>query len=245
MSDVFMSDVPHVALLDASLGDTHVQRNFTRELKARLSIVRVSQGEEPLPWPNDDAPRTQWPYDALVISGSQSSVYDDRPWIAQTEKYVRRALAAQAPVLGVCWGHQLLAQMLGGTVRDQDRYELGYVTVEQVEDDPIWQGVPHPFTAFATHSDAVVQLPAEATLLAQNEAGIQAFRQGSAVGVQFHPEYDRRCAEDMIRRKSMPDAEKQAAIDTITEANVRAAQSTKQILGNFVRRAAAQQAVRK
>ncbi len=234
-----MSDVPHVALLDASLGDTHVQRNFTRELKARLSIVRVSQGEQPLPWPDADTPRTEWPYDAVVISGSQSSVYDDRSWIASVERYVQRALEATAPVLGVCWGHQLLAQTLGGTVENRGQYELGYVTVDQTADDPIWQDVPHPFTVFATHSDAVVQLPGEAKLLAQNEAGIQAFRQGSAVGVQFHPEYDRRCAKDMVRRKSLPDAEKQAALDTITNPNVQAARAPKQLLGNFLRMAKA------
>lgn len=238
-----MSDVPRVALLNASLGDTHVQRNFTRELDARLSIVRVSEGETLTPWPNAGAPRADWPYDALIVSGSQSSVYDDRPWIAGVEQYVQRALASGAPVLGVCWGHQLLAQTLGGSVRNQERYELGYVTVKQVADDPIWDDVPHPFTVFATHSDAVTKLPQDATLLAENEEGVQAFRHGSAVGVQFHPEYDRRCAEDMIRRKSLPDSEKQAALDTINHANVQAAQSTKQILSNFVRLAATRQEV--
>jgi GMP synthase (glutamine-hydrolysing) len=234
-----MPDGPHVALLDASLGDTHVQRNFTRELDARLSIVRVSEGEPLAPWPDAGAPRADWPYDALIVSGSQSSVYDDRPWIASVERYVQRVLASQAPVLGVCWGHQLLAQALGGTVRNQERYELGYVSVEQVAEDPIWDDVPHPFTVFATHSDAVTRLPQDATLLAENEAGVQAFRHGSAVGVQFHPEYDRRCAQDMIRRKSLPDAEKQAARDTITDANVQAARAPKQLLHNFLRMAKA------
>ena len=52
-----MPDGPHVALLDASLGDTHVQRNFMRELDARLSIVRVSEGEPLAPWPDAGAPR--------------------------------------------------------------------------------------------------------------------------------------------------------------------------------------------
>jgi GMP synthase (glutamine-hydrolysing) len=113
------------------------------------------------------------------------------------------------------------------------------VTVEQVADDPIWDDVPHPFTVFATHSDAVTRLPQDATLLAENEAGVQAFRHGSAVGVQFHPEYDRRCAQDMIRRKSLPDAEKQAALDTITDANVQAARAPKQLLHNFLRMAKA------
>ena len=232
-----MADLPHIALLDASLGDTHVQRNFARELPARLSVVRVSEGEAPAPWPSPDAARSAWPYDAVIISGSQSSVYDDRPWIAPTERYVRRALAAEAPVLGVCWGHQLLAQALGGTVRNQGIYELGYVTVEQVAPDPIWQDVPHPFTVFATHSDAVVQLPNGATALARNGAGLQAFRHGTGVGVQFHPEYDRRCARDMIRRKSLPAAEKQAALDTLTDAHVQAARAPKRLLHNFVSQA--------
>jgi GMP synthase (glutamine-hydrolysing) len=136
------------------------------------------------------------------------------------------------PILGVCWGHQLLAQVLGGTVKGGS-YELGYVQVEQEEPDPIWEGLPNPFTVFATHSDHVVALPPGATLLASNETGVQAFRRGSAYAVQFHPEYDLRTAKAMIDSKDLPDDDVQAALDTCTDENVAAAQPAKQIFDNF------------
>jgi GMP synthase (glutamine-hydrolysing) len=147
---------------------------------------------------------------------------------------VEGSLADGMPVLGVCWGHQLLAQVLGGTVKGGS-YELGYVQVEQEREDPIWDGLPNPFTVFATHSDHVVTLPSGATLLASNETGVQAFRQDQAYAVQFHPEYDLQTAKAMIHSKDLPDADIQAALNTCTDDNVTAAQSAKRIFDNFLR----------
>jgi GMP synthase (glutamine-hydrolysing) len=81
----------------------------------------------------------------------------------------------------------------------------------------------------------VVALPPDATLLASNETGVQAFRRGSAYAVQFHPEYDLRTAKAMINSKDLPESDIQAALDTCTEANVAAAQPPKQIFDNFLR----------
>ena len=196
---------PHLALIDATLGDTHAQRNFTRELDATLTIFRASAGEIPRPIaPEEDAKPAESnvapPYDGVIISGSQSSVYHDEPWMAELATWVRGAIAAELPVLGVCWGHQLLAQIMGGTVDDRGAYELGYVEIDQVQSDPLFDGVADPFVAFATHSDEVTALPDDVTVLARNDAGIQAFRKDRVYGVQFHPEYDMRTAEDMIQR---------------------------------------------
>jgi GMP synthase (glutamine-hydrolysing) len=81
----------------------------------------------------------------------------------------------------------------------------------------------------------VVDLPSGATLLASNETGVQAFRHQNQYAVQFHPEYDRRTAHAMIDSKStLSDDEKKAALDTCTDANVRAAQPVKQIFDNFL-----------
>ena len=148
---------------------------------------------------------------------------------------MRGAIAAELPILGVCWGHQLLAQILGGTVDDRGEYELGYVTVDQVQADPLFEGVPDPFVAFATHSDEVTTLPDDVTVLARNDAGIQAFRKGHTCGVQFHPEYDMRTAEDMIQRKDLPMRTTQAALDSVSPDTVESARQTKQLFGNFLR----------
>jgi GMP synthase (glutamine-hydrolysing) len=226
----------HIALIDASLGTPHAQRNFTREVDADLTVYNANEGEIPPPIEDptsaEAANGARPSFDGVIISGSQSSVYDDRPWIRDLSRWVEGALAHEMPILGVCWGHQLLAQVLGGTVKGGS-YELGYVQVEQEEPDPIWEGLPNPFTVFATHSDHVVALPPGATLLASNETGVQAFRRGSAYAVQFHPEYDLRTAKAMIDSKDLPDDDVQAALDTCTDENVAAAQPAKQIFDNF------------
>ena len=229
----------HLALIDASLGTPHAKRNFRREIDAALTVYEANEGEipppigDPSPIQTDDGPIQS--FDGIIISGSQSSVYDeDRPWIRQLSQWTEGALADDLPILGVCWGHQLLAQVLGGTVRGGS-YELGYVQVHQETDDPLWKGLPDPFTVFASHSDHVVQLPTDATLLASNETGVQAFRHGPAYAVQFHPEYDRTTGLAMIDSKTtLPEEEREAARATCTDDNVRAAQAAKQVLDNFL-----------
>ena len=220
----------HLALFDASLGTPHASRNFEREVDAALTTFHVNQGELP---PPIGAPEAPVAFDGAIISGSQSSVYDDRPWIQDLSRWVEGAIEDGLPILGVCWGHQLLAQILGGTVKG-GTYELGYVQVHQDADDPIWDGIPDPFTVFATHSDHVVELPPNAQLLASNETGVQAFRHGQIYTTQFHPEYDRRTAEAMIDSKDLPRDDIRAAHDTCTADNVEAAQIPKQLFSNFL-----------
>jgi GMP synthase (glutamine-hydrolysing) len=227
-----------IALIDASLGTPHAQRNFTREVEANLTVYNANQGEMPPPI-GDSAPiQTDagpiQSFDGVIISGSQSSVYDDhRPWIRELSRWVEGAIADGLPILGVCWGHQLLAQILGGTVRGGS-YELGYVEVNQEANDPIWNGLSDPFTVFATHSDHVVEIPPDAHLLASNETGVQAFRRDQIYAVQFHPEYDLQTAKAMIYSKELSDRAIQRALDTCTEANVEAARSATRIFDNFL-----------
>ncbi|PQJ34137.1 GMP synthase [Salinibacter sp. 10B] len=229
----------HLALIDASLGTPHAKRNFQREVDATLTIYDANEGEipppigHPEPVETDDGPIQS--FDGVIISGSQSSVYDDnRPWIQPLSRWVEGAIADDVPLLGVCWGHQLLAQILGGTVKGGS-YELGYVEVTQETEDPIWTNIPNPFTVFATHSDHVVEMPPGATLLASNETGVQAFRHEQVYTVQFHPEYDRQTATAMIHSKTtLSEDEVQAALDTCTDANVEAARPAKRIFDNFL-----------
>jgi GMP synthase (glutamine-hydrolysing) len=228
----------HLALIDASLGTPHAKRNFQREVDAKLTIYDANEGELPPPIgdpePIETVDGTIQSFDGVIISGSQSSVYDDRPWIQTLSRWVEGAIADGMPMLGVCWGHQLLAQVLGGTVKGGS-YELGYVQVEQEQNDPLWTDIPNPFTVFATHSDHVVAIPSDATLLASNETGVQAFRHEQVYTVQFHPEYDLQTAKAMIDSKTtLSQGEVQAALDTCTDANVTAAQSAKRIFANFL-----------
>jgi GMP synthase (glutamine-hydrolysing) len=230
----------HVALLDASLGDTPAERNVRRELDAAVESYKLSEGRFP-PSVSASVPG----YDGVVISGSQTSVYDDRDWIHEAIEWVRRAHAADVPMLGICWGHQLLAQALGGRVVDVGEHELGYRTVTRLGEDPLFEGIPREFTSFETHSDRVAERPPGARTLARNGYGLQAMRIGSAYGVQFHPEYDRETAEWVIRGKDLPDDRIAAALDGVTDEAVAAAEPAARVFDNFLSVVESHQPVRR
>ncbi len=219
-------DRPRVALLNASYDATNTRRNFRRELDASVEEFNATDGHLP----------REFDHDAVVVTGSRASVYWDEDWIDATRETVRRALDRELPVLGVCWGHQLLADTLGGTVEAMDDREIGYREIELTDAgraDTLFAGVDSPLLAFTTHGDSVVDLPDGATRLAENDYGLQAFRHGTGVGVQFHPEYDRRTAREVTRGKDLPAQRERRVLDGITDENYRRASRTKTLFGNF------------
>ena len=122
--------------------------------------------------------------DHVVVFGAISSVNDPDPWIAEEVVWLRAADAAGVPVLGICFGAQLLCAALGGRVEAMPGKEVGWFTVESADEDAVPAG---PWLEF--HNDRCA-LPAGAAVLARNDAAVQAFRIGRHLAVQFHPEVD-------------------------------------------------------
>jgi len=216
---------PRIALLTAAHEPEETTRNFRRELDADLVEFHAKGGE--LPDQHPDA------FDGVVVTGSKSSVYWEDDWIPPLVDYVADAHDAGVPVLGVCFGHQVVAEALGGTVEDMGAFELGYREVERTTDDPIFEGVPETFTTFTTHGDTVTDLPPGATLLAENEYGVHAFRVGDSVGVQFHPEYDNETAERIAREKDVEEDRREDVLAGITPEAYDAACEAKRLFDNF------------
>jgi len=229
-----------LAVIDASIGETPAESNLRRELNANVTVYKLSEGEFP---PSVSA--AEWGFDGVIISGSQTSVYEDHDWIHEATEWIRRVHRADIPILGVCWGHQFLAQALGGRVVDMGEYELGYERIARLGDDPLFEGLPEEFTSFETHSDRVAELPTGAATLARNDYGVQAFRVGSTYGVQFHPEYDRETAVWVTEGKDLPDERIRSVLDGITDESVEAARASKRIFDNFRRLADTHQPVRR
>lgn len=141
-------------------------------------------------------------YDVIVPLGSRWSVYDDalrRGWVGAEMTMVRDATAAGVGVLGVCFGGQLVAQALGGTVGRSPQPELGWHLIDSVATDFIPSG---PW--FQWHSDRWTTPPG-ATELARNANAPQAFSFGSALALQFHPELDAALLECWIDNDSTDD----------------------------------------
>lgn len=161
---------------------------FVRGLSSdlNLTVVNVAAGE--LPGRPED-------WDGVVVTGSPAMVSDREAWSENTARWLATAVESRLPVLGVCYGHQLLAHALGGEVGyHPDGRETGTRTVERLpeaESDPLLGSLPPRFKAHLTHKQSVLQLPPGARLLARNRfEPHQAFRIGDcAWGLQFHPEF--------------------------------------------------------
>ncbi|MFB6139380.1 MAG: type 1 glutamine amidotransferase [Halosimplex sp.] len=215
---------PRIALLNGAHEPEGNRRNFRRELDADLTEFHLPGGDVP----------ERFDFDGAVVTGSRASVYWDEEWIGPTKEWVEAAVDRGLPLLGVCYGHQLLADVLGGRVEDMGEYEIGYRTVERTGDSVLFEGIDSEFTAFTTHSDVVAELPPGAEPLASNDYGVHGFRKGRAFGVQFHPEYDVETAETVTKGKDLSEERIQGVLDGITPENFAAACEAKQVFDNFV-----------
>jgi GMP synthase (glutamine-hydrolysing) len=131
----------------------------------------------------------------VVLTGAAPMVTDKLPWSERTARWLQPVVQTGVPVLGVCYGHQLLAYALGGAVADNPKgRELGTVQVELLNtaaSDRLLGGMDSPLLLQTSHLQSVVRLPDGAVHLARNaHEEHHAFRFGShAWGVQFHPEF--------------------------------------------------------
>jgi GMP synthase-like glutamine amidotransferase len=134
-------------------------------------------------------------YDVIVPLGARWPVYDEalrRTWVAREMQMMRDAAAAGIPILGVCFGGQLLAQAFGGTVTRSATPEIGWYDVTSDDEGLIPGG-----RWFEWHYDAFT-LPPGATEIARTAGATQAFMLGRSLGLQFHPEVDLKLLETWL-----------------------------------------------
>jgi GMP synthase (glutamine-hydrolysing) len=166
--------------------------DFARIIQARVGdawrgrwAVYDVRGDAPRPGPRAA--------DGFIMTGSSSSVTERAPWMLRAEELLREIVSARVPLLGICFGHQMIAQALGGTVaKNPYGREIGTVRLTRAMDDPLFAGLPRVFDVHETHVDAVLRPPPGAQVLATTALDpFAAFRVGPLVrGVQFHPELD-------------------------------------------------------
>jgi GMP synthase (glutamine-hydrolysing) len=175
---------------------------------------------------------------AFVITGSSANVPTREPWMLRAEAWLREVVAAGTPTFGICFGHQILAQALGGEVQKNPRgREMGSVHIDRVGHDPLFEGLPDRFVANVTHVDTVARLPPGAVALARSEReDYHAIRfSETCYGVQFHPELDAEVMRSYVEtRRAILEAEGfdvEAMLAAVLEG-----EAGRDALRNFVRR---------
>jgi GMP synthase (glutamine-hydrolysing) len=181
--------------------------------------------------------------DAAVITGSGAMVSDRLDWSERTAEWLHAAAQKRLPILGVCYGHQLLAHAFGGHVDYNPRgREIGTVEIESLpvaNEDALFGSSPSKFSAHATHLQTVLRPPRDAVILARSVLDdCQAVRYAPHVwGVQFHPEFSVAHMRGYLHERSEPmDAE---GLDSrALSKSVRASPHARDLLRKFVRIAA-------
>ena len=144
----------------------------------------------------------------VIITGSPSYITDEEQWNFVGADYLREAHARQIPILGVCYGHQLVAWAFDGDVAfNPSGREIGTVSIrltEAAREDPLFSDTPKRFNAQISHQQSVIRLPLNAVRLAANEFVLnQAYRIGDTTwGIQFHPEFSAEVVREYIIARS-------------------------------------------
>ncbi len=177
-------------------------------------MVAVSDGE-----PCPDPAMLQ----AIVITGSPAGVYDDLPWLAPLRHFIRNAYSLRRPMLGVCFGHQIMADALGGDVRKSEKgWGLGRHTYGVLKPPRFMRTAPDALAIACSHQDQVIVAPTEADVILSSEftpnAGLT-YRNGRALSFQPHPEFadDYTIALAELRRGKVADEVVDKALASIAK----------------------------
>lgn len=167
-----------ILIIDLGSQYTHLIKRNCRDLGFEAEMVNDTQAAY--------APKD---VERIVLSGGPKSVYNRAP--ALSEKMIEKAMAGDIPLLGVCFGHQLLAHVNGGTVEKGQHAEYGITRIVVDKEDELFVGIPKEFNAWASHFDEVKTLPREFVRLAHSgQCRYEAMRHRTKklFGLQFHPE---------------------------------------------------------
>lgn len=176
--------------------------------------------------------------DGIVVTGSPAFLTDLAPWNFVAAEYLRDAHKEGVPILGICYGHQLLAWAFGGKVDFNPRgREIGTVEIELSEgaqDDVLFSGLPARIDVQVSHLQSVIELPANAQLLASNDFDPNhGFRLGERTWcLQFHPEFDAEITRAYIRGRASDIAAEGLMPDSLL-ANVNETEDASSLLLRF------------
>jgi GMP synthase (glutamine-hydrolysing) len=145
-------------------------------------------------------------YDGVIFTGSAAMIDENRPWVTKGISLMRRLLENEVPILGVCFGHQMLGAVCGAKVGPNPSGRMNgstTVTLKNASDDPLFKDFASPFAVQVSHRDVILEKSAEFEVLGTAPHDpFHVIRAGrSAWGIQFHPEWDVKMSEGYLERK--------------------------------------------
>lgn len=159
--------------------------------------------------------------DGVLITGSPAGVYEDHAWLEPLRLFIRKAYADGIPMLGICFGHQIMADAMGGDVRKSEKgWGLGRHTYRVVSRPTFMADAPETLSIACWHQDQVIVPPPDAEVVLASDftpyAGL-AYRSGRALSFQPHPEFedDYTLALADLRRGSAPQNVVEAAVQSL------------------------------
>ena len=171
-----------------SFADMFARMIRTEDPSAAFDVVSIPDGAA-LPDPRG--------LKAILITGAAAGVYDGLDWIAPLEEFVRTAHANRTPMVGVCFGHQLIAQALGGIVRKSDKgWGIGRHVYQVAPNNGVIGG--DELAIACSHQDQVIEPPQDARTILYSEFAPHAgllYEGGTTLSVQPHPEFDKSFAQ--------------------------------------------------
>jgi GMP synthase-like glutamine amidotransferase len=192
------TDLPHMKPTRIFRHEDWIQPGrLTEYLDARAvpwELVRIDRG--------DRVPNEIGDVSGLAFLGGTMSVNDDYAWLEDEMRLIRKAAAEDVPMLGHCMGSQLIAKALGGTVAPMSNKEIGWMQVEQCDNEATrnWlRDVPHRVEIFIWHHEAFTLPPGAAPLYSSAHCKEQAYALGNSVATVAHPEVTVELLEDWLR----------------------------------------------
>ncbi|MFI0399379.1 MAG: gamma-glutamyl-gamma-aminobutyrate hydrolase family protein [Thiolinea sp.] len=178
--------------------------------------------------------------EAWLVTGSRHGVYENLPWMLKLQDFIRAVWQAEVPMIGICFGHQVIAAALGGRVEKSAKgwgVGLQEYTVKQHQD---WMGEQQSITFNAMHQDQVVELPANAEVFASSEfcefAGL--VYGGRILTFQGHPEFTTEFEESLLKLRRgtvVPNPVADQALTDLESGEIQAEAQSGQWMARFLK----------
>lgn len=210
-----------LAVLETGAPPPELQPRFGRYPAMFERLLGAGSVEASYDVTKGNLPANPLDHQAYLITGSAAGVYEPLPWIEAVRHFLQAA-KGKARLVGVCFGHQLMAEAFGGRVTRSDKgWAVGLRTYEVIERAP-WMDDASSISVPVSHRDQVVDQPPASRLLVGCEyasMAVLAYDDQPAISFQCHPEFEPEFAAAMIELRQNSLANADAAIASLTERN--------------------------